>query len=417
MDNSNNNNNENNNFRSSSPTFSSISCATSITTNTVNPELLECQICLEIVTDNRECKKCGAIYCKECLAAWFKNNNKNCPHCNAQPVFLEKDFSLNQFVQRLVDNLDVTCPNQMNGCDLKIVKRGNLKEHLEKFCNGRIINCENEKFGCKWKGCIKDSKYHQENDCLFCKVEIKNCLQKLQEKIEALTLENQELKERLKRSTFNNNNIVTTTTTSGGINGGGIAGGNNGVVVNVENVGVVDPYGNASAPQVLLNNNNNNLYNNNNNNNQQLNNSQLLNNLMNNSFVNGVSSNSSSGSSGVNSPILNTSVLSPTGINNSINIMNNNTSSGINNMQQSFLSGFVNNTFLRKKYKVIGTLQWTRYNGMYFNNNNQYQNYGYSSGIGGSSGLQAPFEFVFEVDQDGNIVNTLSFSNNNNILF
>ncbi|KAL9642100.1 hypothetical protein ABK040_007106 [Willaertia magna] len=151
----------------------------------IDTEHLNCSICFDVVTNNRECNQCGAIFCYQCINQWVEMKHC-CPNCKKENVNIkdEKDFSnfiKNQFVERLSNNLTMTCPLK---CGLKVT-RGNLNDHVNKFCSNRPISCTAQKYGCDWKG---TSKEYQESHCKECKfISLKPFMEKIfLEKLEVL---------------------------------------------------------------------------------------------------------------------------------------------------------------------------------------------------------------------------------------
>lgn len=134
---------------------------------------LQCGICLDYIENNRECLKCNALFCYSCLAQWVKEY-KNCPKCRVAVSSLEEGFVFNSVVNRLVNNLEVKCPNAERGCSDQVVKRCNYWNHVEKECKGRKVQCPNFKFGCNFDGTALDLETHLANDCLFEKEIVKN---------------------------------------------------------------------------------------------------------------------------------------------------------------------------------------------------------------------------------------------------
>ncbi|KAG2383498.1 hypothetical protein C9374_004169 [Naegleria lovaniensis] len=185
---------------------------------------IDCVICSEIVNNNRECKSCGALYCYTCIKQWVDRSG-SCPHCRKTPLMLrdhhdDSSFLHNRFVEKLADDSEVECPNM---CSQGKVKRSNLKDHVEKFCENIIKPCTMKKYGCKFEGNFNQLQNHG-YECVYLKLEdvfqsyentIENLKQKcanaqqgeefkmkistLEQTNEMLRLENDELKEKVRK--------------------------------------------------------------------------------------------------------------------------------------------------------------------------------------------------------------------------
>ncbi|KAF0972052.1 hypothetical protein FDP41_009748 [Naegleria fowleri] len=132
----------------------------------------------------------------------------------------DSSFLHNRFVEKLADDSEVDCPNM---CSQGKVKRGNLKEHLEKFCENIIRPCAMKKFGCNFEGNFNQLQNHK-NECAYIKLagvlesyentitdlrrkcanaqqgeEFKMKISTLEQTNELLRLENDELKEKVRK--------------------------------------------------------------------------------------------------------------------------------------------------------------------------------------------------------------------------
>ncbi|EFC50141.1 predicted protein [Naegleria gruberi] len=159
--------------------------------------MLQCQICSDFLNNNRECRKCGSMFCFDCLDKWMKEAGCSCcPKCGLDakelPVGFEA-FLFNNFVNRVVNNLEVTCPNNDNGCCEKTIKRCNYWDHVEKECKGRRLKCENCVYGCKFEGNGLQMEKHKAEQCLFEREEIKQLMKRSQIDSEGLVSMNKQL--------------------------------------------------------------------------------------------------------------------------------------------------------------------------------------------------------------------------------
>jgi len=124
-----------------------------------------------------------------------------CPFCKAENVTCndEKDqafFSHNALAESWANMTMVDCPNAEH-CDIKKMARGNLKEHLEKFCPGRLITCSSVKYHCTWKGRVGELEQHETNECPFRDPLVKQALKELEERLTNVMEESQALKKKL----------------------------------------------------------------------------------------------------------------------------------------------------------------------------------------------------------------------------
>ncbi|EFC48494.1 hypothetical protein NAEGRDRAFT_78521 [Naegleria gruberi] len=173
-------------------------------------EALSCPICTNLVENNRECNACGTLYCYECIKEWSERN-PSCPQCRKSIIIKDQNdsssFAFNRFVERTVNDLEVDCPNQ---CSQKKVKRGNLKDHLERLCENISKPCDMAKYGCLYCGKITDLQKHYE-ECSYYKVrhilekyelqvlELTSKLSTLEQRNAMLGLDNEELKDKVRK--------------------------------------------------------------------------------------------------------------------------------------------------------------------------------------------------------------------------
>lgn len=80
-----------------------------------------------------------------------------CELCGEEDTYI----NITQFHDDLCKEKSLTCPS--TGCP-KIVKRGNLKEHIEKYCDYAEVSCKYENIGCNERMKRKDMREHEQND-------------------------------------------------------------------------------------------------------------------------------------------------------------------------------------------------------------------------------------------------------------
>jgi Zinc finger, ZZ type len=96
---------------------------------------LICSICLGVLEDPAECKKCQTNFCSECINLW-KSKNQKCP--NNCELLLNRSH---RFVRSVLENLPIRCINYNSGCQ-QILKLEYIKNHENKECEFRKIKCK-----------------------------------------------------------------------------------------------------------------------------------------------------------------------------------------------------------------------------------------------------------------------------------
>ena len=112
--------------------------------------LTECCICCDYLTDVRETPCCHQLFCYSCIKSWLEKPTKNCPRCRST-VLTEQSLLKNIVIQRLVDNLQFSCPNASQGCSLKITRCDILKHN-------QLCQYSPEKLANKHQLKLKDSR-------------------------------------------------------------------------------------------------------------------------------------------------------------------------------------------------------------------------------------------------------------------
>lgn len=105
-------------------------------------DLIECPLCLRIVTEPYQVMCCGKNLCKLCIEN-VKASNQQCPSCKGSM----KSF-LNVGLRRVLSEIYIYCPYKEKGCDWK-GKLGNLNGHFNaeseyspESCKYAEIKCE-----------------------------------------------------------------------------------------------------------------------------------------------------------------------------------------------------------------------------------------------------------------------------------
>ena len=94
----------------------------------------KCNSCHQLIDDVFESECCGKLFCSYCIGILV---NKPCPHCSNQKMI----FGKNNFAQRLLKNIKVTCKF---GCGKKCPYE-EMRYHL--------LICENKEYFCSFDNC------------------------------------------------------------------------------------------------------------------------------------------------------------------------------------------------------------------------------------------------------------------------
>ena len=134
------------------------------------PEVIsiECPICLQIMLKDISLTSCGHHFCTSCIKRVL-DKNESCPKCRATSYQIFPDADR----QRYIRGLQVYCSNKKYGCTWKGELK-NLSGHINK--DKREGDCQFEVVKCRyWDGypfigCIVNKKRvdladHEENDC------------------------------------------------------------------------------------------------------------------------------------------------------------------------------------------------------------------------------------------------------------
>ena len=99
------------------------------------PDDFQCVICAKVLNEPHLTDCCGQHFCQACLEQWFKKQEKKiCPHCCSENFTHMRYLPL----KRKIDDLDVYCPNQEEGCKM-ITKFGKLSSHKNECSFARVI--------------------------------------------------------------------------------------------------------------------------------------------------------------------------------------------------------------------------------------------------------------------------------------
>ena len=131
-----------------------------------------CSICTKVMRDPQLMLCCGVKYCASCLDHWFSSHRvKSCPHCRASECEEPILHALDKGMKREIESFRVHCTNVTLGCkwvgELRelanhhksstgcafsfvkctnkcksIVLRKDLQDHLNCYCDLRLIKCQ-----------------------------------------------------------------------------------------------------------------------------------------------------------------------------------------------------------------------------------------------------------------------------------
>jgi TNF receptor-associated factor 4 len=114
-------------------------------------------ICAKVLNEPHLTDCCGQHFCQACLQQWFKKQAKKiCPHWRSETFTHISYIPL----KRKIDDLEVYCPNQAEGCK-EIIKLGVLDAH-KNGCGFSKVVCMQ---GCGKLILRKDLTQHCNNDC------------------------------------------------------------------------------------------------------------------------------------------------------------------------------------------------------------------------------------------------------------
>lgn len=124
---------------------------------TVDPtKIVECPLCLEIITPPiRQCE-IGHSMCKSCFGV---NQLTQCPVCRG-PMTERRHVAFEQLLESVREKLQISCCYEQKGCKYNLT--GDKLSH-EKECRYRTFSCEGKAFAgwnCNWKGNYEGIEKH-----------------------------------------------------------------------------------------------------------------------------------------------------------------------------------------------------------------------------------------------------------------
>ncbi|ETN98492.1 hypothetical protein RFI_39005, partial [Reticulomyxa filosa] len=124
----------------------------------------ECLICgqiannaMELICDAHDDQKDSLIIGQQCLINYLKNNNNQCPIDNHISCKYIKSKMTRQFINDLIIMCPVQFINQLNQKSNDTISKksckfegkiSEIKEHVEKSCPLKLVECEFKPFGC-----------------------------------------------------------------------------------------------------------------------------------------------------------------------------------------------------------------------------------------------------------------------------
>jgi hypothetical protein len=124
---------------------------------------------------------CDHSYCRECIQYWLSEGHLSCPICRQTLSADDLTPITTRLVLNILDKLLVKCSD----CERSGIQRGNLIDHMTKFCPKSIVNCSALDIKCPWRG----TRDERENHLLQCNYE------RLRSTLSQLMNKNQQLEE------------------------------------------------------------------------------------------------------------------------------------------------------------------------------------------------------------------------------
>ena len=148
----------------------------------VDSELM-CSICVQVLQDPIQIRKCEHYFCKNCIDEWWKHKHA-CPVCRNRIPSVQDLIAPPRIVRNMLSRLELTCDYRMFGCT-EIVRLDGLKSHLEQceYNPKRLVVCE--------KGCGQAVPQDE--------ISQHNCIEKLQCLLRNESTKVQSLTERVDR--------------------------------------------------------------------------------------------------------------------------------------------------------------------------------------------------------------------------
>ncbi|CAF3434402.1 unnamed protein product [Rotaria socialis] len=99
---------------------------------------------------------CDHNYCQDCIQNWLNQNRLSCPTCR-EPLSTDDLTPITtRLVLNILDKLLVKCSQ----CQQSGIQRGNLNDHITKFCPKILVICTASDIKCPWSGTRDELKSH-----------------------------------------------------------------------------------------------------------------------------------------------------------------------------------------------------------------------------------------------------------------
>ncbi|CAF2457474.1 unnamed protein product [Rotaria sp. Silwood2] len=130
---------------------------------------------------------CDHSYCQDCIQYWLDQGRSSCPTCRQTLSSNDLTPITTRLVLNILDRLLVKCSQcQQNG-----IQRGNLNDHITKFCPKTVVICTASDIKCPWSS----TRDELQNHLLICNYErlrsvltqLININQQFEEQIQTLT--------------------------------------------------------------------------------------------------------------------------------------------------------------------------------------------------------------------------------------
>jgi hypothetical protein len=91
---------------------------------------------------------CDHSYCQECIQYWLSQGHLSCPICRQTLSADNLTPITTRLVLNILDKLLVKCSQ----CKQNNIQRGNLIDHMTKFCPKSLAICSASDIKCSWTG-------------------------------------------------------------------------------------------------------------------------------------------------------------------------------------------------------------------------------------------------------------------------
>lgn len=119
--------------------------------------------------------QCDHIFCQRCLSfaitSCSERDDFNCPTCRTPTNDVYTDVP--RLLMNMCDDIRVKCPYSTGGCP-KVVPRGHVELHVDKYCGYKLVDCPSETCDQKTqrKDLSEDNCRHELRQCLGCEEDI-----------------------------------------------------------------------------------------------------------------------------------------------------------------------------------------------------------------------------------------------------